>query len=58
MGRKENTGRGASDVRLKPPGFPTERGRMGTHRLSMASMFEWRSHSSSVLSCREDRIRW
>lgn len=28
------------------------------HLFSMESMLEWSSHSSSVLSCLEERIRW
>lgn len=28
------------------------------HLFSIESMFEWSSHSSSVLSCLEERIRW
>lgn len=39
--------------RLKP-----SRGYICDHLFSMESMLEWSSHSSSVLSCLEERIRW
>lgn len=46
-----------SDI-VRPNRLKPSRGDLYDHLFSMESMLEWSSHSSSVLSCLEERIRW